>query len=207
MLVQNPIGEGSALPTDPQHTPIILESSSSQPQKTQKHRKPKRKNMHVPQSNGSTKHVADEAIYKNDLHSEEVFVKKELADTECYCTIIIEEVTLAKALAELKALKTKVKWVFIQEPSESLTTTTTIISSKKSQDKVKGIMVEELVKPKKKEQIRIDEEATFKLEVELQAEFKEEQRPAREKAQKELEANLALIETWDDVQAKIDNVY
>ncbi|GKF98543.1 hypothetical protein Tco_0297326, partial [Tanacetum coccineum] len=36
----------------------------------------------------------------------------------------------------------------------------------------------------------------------LQAEFDEEERLAREKAKKE--ANIALIETWDDIQAKID---
>nr|GEX06696.1 hypothetical protein [Tanacetum cinerariifolium] len=70
----------------------------------------------------------------------------------------------------------------------------------KSHDKGKGIMVEEVVKLKKKDQIRLDEETTLKL----QAEFdKEEQRLARG-AQKELEANIALIETCDDVQAKID---
>nr|GEZ91741.1 hypothetical protein [Tanacetum cinerariifolium] len=49
---------------DPQHTPTILQSSSSQPQKTKKHRKPKGKNTQVPQPGGSTKHVADEAVYK-----------------------------------------------------------------------------------------------------------------------------------------------
>ncbi|GJT69686.1 putative ribonuclease H-like domain-containing protein [Tanacetum coccineum] len=38
----------------------------------------------------------------------------------------------------------------------------------------------------------------------LQAEFDEEERLAREKAKKEKEANIALIETWDDIQAKID---
>ncbi|GJV44156.1 hypothetical protein Tco_1428692 [Tanacetum coccineum] len=38
----------------------------------------------------------------------------------------------------------------------------------------------------------------------LQAEFDEEERLARENAQKEEEANIALIETWDDIQAKID---
>nr|GEX34435.1 hypothetical protein [Tanacetum cinerariifolium] len=58
------MGEGSALPSDPQHTPTILQPSSSQPQKTQKHRKPKRKNTQVTQPSGSTKHVADEAVYK-----------------------------------------------------------------------------------------------------------------------------------------------
>nr|GEX89109.1 ribosomal protein L7Ae/L30e/S12e/Gadd45 [Tanacetum cinerariifolium] len=115
-------------------------------------------------------------------------------------TITTEEVTLAKVLAELKALKPKVKGVFIQGPSESITTT---ISSKKLQDKGKGIMVEEPVKPKKKERIKLDEEAALKL----QGKFEEEQRLAREKAQKELEANIALIEIWDDVQAKIDADY
>nr|GEV66801.1 retrotransposable element Tf2 [Tanacetum cinerariifolium] len=56
-------------------------------------------------------------------------------------TITTEEVTLAKALAELKTSKPKVKGVFIQELSESTTTTTTTtttpttISLKKSQDK------------------------------------------------------------------------
>ncbi|GJU85192.1 hypothetical protein Tco_1292738, partial [Tanacetum coccineum] len=38
----------------------------------------------------------------------------------------------------------------------------------------------------------------------LQAEFDEEERLAREKAKKEEEANIALIETWDDIHAKID---
>nr|GEZ16815.1 hypothetical protein [Tanacetum cinerariifolium] len=45
MMVQNQseLGEGSAMPTDPHHTPTILQPSSSQPQKTQKPRKPRRK--------------------------------------------------------------------------------------------------------------------------------------------------------------------
>nr|GFC48104.1 hypothetical protein [Tanacetum cinerariifolium] len=60
----NPVGEGSTSPTDPQDTPTILQSSSSQLLKTQKPRNPKRKNTQVPQSSGYTKHVADETIYK-----------------------------------------------------------------------------------------------------------------------------------------------
>nr|GFA00783.1 hypothetical protein [Tanacetum cinerariifolium] len=80
--------------------------------------------------------------------------------------------------------------VVIQEPSESLTTTTTI-PKQKSQDKGKGIMVEEPIKHKKKDQIRIDEETALKL----QAEFDEEQRLTKERAKKEQEANIALIET------------
>ncbi|GKB10644.1 putative ribonuclease H-like domain-containing protein [Tanacetum coccineum] len=50
MVVQNQseLGEGSAIPTDPHHTPTIIQPST-QPQKTQKPRKPKRKNTQVPQ--------------------------------------------------------------------------------------------------------------------------------------------------------------
>nr|GFA70963.1 hypothetical protein [Tanacetum cinerariifolium] len=84
----------------------------------------------------------------------------------------------------------KVKWIVFQEPSKSPTTTTTI-SSQQSQDKGKGIIIEEPVKPTKKDQIMLDEEAALKL----QAEFDEEERLAREKAKKEQEANIALIET------------
>nr|GEV03524.1 hypothetical protein [Tanacetum cinerariifolium] len=118
-----------------------------------------------------------------------------IATTDSAAVIItIDEVTLAKALAELKASKPKVKWVVSQDPSETKTTTKTI-SSKQSQDKGKGIMVEEPMKPKKKDQIRLDEEAALKLQAELQVEFDEEQRLTREKAQKELKVNIALIET------------
>nr|GEW91373.1 putative reverse transcriptase domain-containing protein [Tanacetum cinerariifolium] len=171
-------------------------------------RKLKRKNTQVPQPSGSIENVTNEVVHKewgnrlvraaftassleakqdsddakmfdvNDLHGEEVFVEKEIANKEVSAggevtatsiattisvaaTITTEEVTLAKALAELKASKLKVKGVFIQEPSESITTTT--ISLKKSQDNRKAIMVKELVNLKKKDQIRLDEEPAWKL--------------------------------------------
>ncbi|GJR68070.1 hypothetical protein Tco_0014135 [Tanacetum coccineum] len=65
MVVQNQaeLGEGSAIPTDPHHTPTIIESSS-QPQKTQKPRKPKRKDTQVPQPSDPSDNVADEAVHK-----------------------------------------------------------------------------------------------------------------------------------------------
>ncbi|GJR12334.1 putative ribonuclease H-like domain-containing protein [Tanacetum coccineum] len=87
----------------------------------------------------------------------------------------VDNITLAQALMEIKSTKPKEKGVVIQEL--------------------------ESVKPiKKKDLIRLDEEAALKL----QAEFDEEERLAREKAEKEKETNIALIETWDDIQAKID---
>ncbi|GJZ54588.1 uncharacterized mitochondrial protein-like protein [Tanacetum coccineum] len=66
MVVQNQqeFGEGSIIPTDPHHTPTITQPSTSQPQKTQKPRKPKRKDTRVPQPSGLTDIVADEVIHK-----------------------------------------------------------------------------------------------------------------------------------------------
>ncbi|GKA93695.1 hypothetical protein Tco_0815681, partial [Tanacetum coccineum] len=69
-------------------------------------------------------------------------------------------------------------------------------------DKGKGKMIEPepVKKISKKDQLRSDEEEAKRL----QAEFDKEERLAREKAKKEKEANIALIEEWDDIQAKIE---
>ncbi|GJW69992.1 putative ribonuclease H-like domain-containing protein [Tanacetum coccineum] len=61
---QEEMGEGLANPTDPHHTPTIIQPSTSQPQKKQKPRKPKRKDTEVPQLSGPTDNVADEAVYE-----------------------------------------------------------------------------------------------------------------------------------------------
>ncbi|GJW59860.1 uncharacterized mitochondrial protein-like protein [Tanacetum coccineum] len=53
----------SAIPTDPHHTPTIIQSST-QPQKTQQPRKPKRKDTQVPQPSDPIENVADEAVHK-----------------------------------------------------------------------------------------------------------------------------------------------
>ncbi|GJW60119.1 putative ribonuclease H-like domain-containing protein [Tanacetum coccineum] len=49
MVVQDQaeMGEGSANPTDPHHTPTFIQPSTSQPQKKQKPRKPKRKDTQI----------------------------------------------------------------------------------------------------------------------------------------------------------------
>nr|GFD46844.1 hypothetical protein [Tanacetum cinerariifolium] len=52
------------IPTKPHHTLTILQTSSSQPQKTQKPRKRTRKATQVPQPCDPMKHVANEAVYK-----------------------------------------------------------------------------------------------------------------------------------------------
>ncbi|GJW18919.1 retrovirus-related pol polyprotein from transposon TNT 1-94 [Tanacetum coccineum] len=77
-----------------------------------------------------------------------------------------EEINLAQALEALKTSKPKVKGIVFQEPSKS--TTTTIISSQQSQDKGKGIMIEEPVKPMiKKDQISFDEEEKIDVDYQL----------------------------------------
>ncbi|GJR71054.1 hypothetical protein Tco_0083419 [Tanacetum coccineum] len=59
---QTDIGEGLAIPTDPHHTPIITQPSTSQPQKKQRPRKTKRIETEIPQSSGPTNNVADKAF-------------------------------------------------------------------------------------------------------------------------------------------------
>ncbi|GJX96381.1 retrovirus-related pol polyprotein from transposon TNT 1-94 [Tanacetum coccineum] len=53
---------GSANPTDPHHTPTIIQPSTSQPQKKQRPRKSNRNNTQIPQSSGPIDNVADEAV-------------------------------------------------------------------------------------------------------------------------------------------------
>ncbi|GJS07140.1 hypothetical protein Tco_0363936, partial [Tanacetum coccineum] len=150
----------------------------------------------------------------NTLTGDDVLAEQEVAAKDV--NLIVDEVTLAQALAALKSVKPKVsvaittttatiptqrKGIVITELG--ISTTTTTISSQPSQakvqDKGKGILVEEPVKPKKKDLIRLDEEIASKL----QAEFDEEEGLTREKD----EANVALTEEWDDIQAKVDVDY
>ncbi|GJT67458.1 hypothetical protein Tco_1018938 [Tanacetum coccineum] len=51
------------MPTDPQHIPTFIQSSPP-PKKTQKPRKPKRKDTQVPQPSDPTDIIADEAVHK-----------------------------------------------------------------------------------------------------------------------------------------------
>nr|GEX80891.1 ribonuclease H-like domain-containing protein [Tanacetum cinerariifolium] len=87
-------------------------------------------------------------------------------------------VSAAEAIRIVKITRApKVRRITIQEQEES--TTTKILSSQQPQ---------------------LDKE----LAVKLQAEINKEERLEKEKAQQEQEANADLINTWDDIQAKID---
>ncbi|GKD59379.1 hypothetical protein Tco_1296888, partial [Tanacetum coccineum] len=94
-------------------------------------------------------------------------------------TITTVELTLAQTLAKLKSARPKTKGVVMQEPSETTTTTIPL------KDKGKGIMVEEPLKMKKKDQVLFDEQEAIRL----QAQFDEEERISIEKE----EVNATLI--------------
>ncbi|GJU96717.1 putative ribonuclease H-like domain-containing protein [Tanacetum coccineum] len=126
-------------------------------------------------------------------------------------TNVVEEPSVPVSAASTKVsaatttttatIPTSRKGIVITELCTSTTTTKISLrrSKAKLQDKGKGILVEEPLKPKKKDLIRLDEEIASKL----QGEFDEEERLAREKD----ESNVALTEEWDDIQAKVDVDY
>ncbi|GKC63375.1 hypothetical protein Tco_1095973 [Tanacetum coccineum] len=114
------MGEGSASPTDPHHTPIITQPSTSQHQKKQKPRKPKRKDTEAPQPSGPTTNVADEDFTKENVskHSNDLLLSgedsmklKELMD---FCTKLQQRVldlenTKTVQAQEITSLKKRVK--------------------------------------------------------------------------------------------------
>ncbi|GJY51758.1 hypothetical protein Tco_0442605 [Tanacetum coccineum] len=126
----------------------------------------------------------------------------------------IEEYTLAQTLIQIKAAKPKVvtiaattttttrpkaRGVVVQEPSEFRVPQETQPSS--SKDKGKGIMIEPEVPLKRKDQIALDEQIARDIQAKLDAELLEEQKLARKQ---EEEANIALIESWENTQAMME---
>ncbi|GJX52716.1 hypothetical protein Tco_0281085 [Tanacetum coccineum] len=75
---QEEVGEGSEIPTDPQHTSIITQPSTSQPHKKQP-RRTQRKDTEVPQPSGSTEPIADEGPNEENVptHSNDSLLSSE----------------------------------------------------------------------------------------------------------------------------------
>ncbi|GJR11126.1 hypothetical protein Tco_0793778 [Tanacetum coccineum] len=123
----------------------------------------------------------------------------------------IEEITLAQTLIQIKAAKPKVvttaattitttrpkaRGVVVKEPSKFKTPQESQPSMIK--DKGKEIMIEPKVPLKRKDQVALDDDLARNHQAQLEAELIEEERPTRKK---EEEANIALIESWDNTQA------
>ncbi|GJY16618.1 hypothetical protein Tco_0387040 [Tanacetum coccineum] len=142
---------------------------------------------------GCSRHMTGNKSYLTDYEEINIFVNLTAGDattvsaatTTTSIITNVDDITLVQALTEIKSTTPKEKGVVIQDLVESTTT----ISSQQSQNKGKGILIEHVKPMNKKDQIRLDEEAALKL----QAEFNEEERLAREKAENEKEANIALI--------------
>ncbi|GJR76380.1 hypothetical protein Tco_0088745 [Tanacetum coccineum] len=254
MVVQDQveIGKGSANPTDPYYTPTFIQPSTSQPQKKQKPRKPKRNDTQIPQSSGPTEHVAYEAVYKElddslvraattassleaeqdsgniaktqskatpnessslgttsgggpkcqetmgdtiaqtrfenvSKHSKDPLLarggsgeqNKKFATKDLNLTVVMK-VTLAQALAVLKSVKSKVKGDVIEEPS-------VLVSAISTKVNVVTTTTTTIISTTRKGIVVTELE----------------ERLAREKD----EANVALTEEWDDIQAKVDVDY
>ncbi|GKE80683.1 hypothetical protein Tco_1550683 [Tanacetum coccineum] len=90
MMVQDQeeMGKGSKMPTDPHHTPTIIQPSTSQPQKKQRSRRSKRKDIEVPQPSGPITNVADEAVNEEmDDSLERAATNATSLDVECQETM------------------------------------------------------------------------------------------------------------------------
>ncbi|GJW21767.1 putative ribonuclease H-like domain-containing protein [Tanacetum coccineum] len=117
---QKEMGEDLASLTDPHHTPIITQPSTSQPHKKQKPRKPKRKDTKAPQPSGPTTNVADEAFTEENVtkHSNDPLLSGEdsmkLEELMELCTnlqqrVIDMETTQTTQGSEIASLKRRVK--------------------------------------------------------------------------------------------------
>ncbi|GJW36893.1 hypothetical protein Tco_0059813 [Tanacetum coccineum] len=126
----------------------------------------------------------------------------------------IEEISLAQTLIQIKVAKPKVvttsattttttrpkaRGVIVQEPSEFQTSQESQPSITK--DKGKAIMIKHEVLLKRKDQVALDEDLARNLQAQLEAELIEEEKLAKKQ---EEEANIALIESWDNIQAMME---
>ncbi|GJY08882.1 putative ribonuclease H-like domain-containing protein [Tanacetum coccineum] len=111
-----------------------------------------------------------------------------IAGDDSVVPITNEEITLAQTLIQIKAAKPKV-----------VTTTATTATTTRPKDR--GIMIEPEVPLKRKDQIALDEQIARDIQAKLDAELLEEQKLARKQ---EEEANIALIESWENTQAMIE---
>nr|GEX35692.1 hypothetical protein [Tanacetum cinerariifolium] len=234
MVLQNisELGKGSTMPTNPHHTPTILQPSSSQPQKTQKPKKPKRKDTQVPQPSGPTEYVTDEAVHKKlgdslvrdatttfSLEAEQD--SGNINRTQSKATpnepssqgtnsgggprVLDLEKTKNSQRNEIDSLKRRVKKhekrnsiATTNITNEEITLAQALDALKTSKPKVKGIVIQEQEEPRKSTTTKTI--ATIRKQQSQEKDLQE-----RERAVKEKKANIALIETWDDIQAKIDD--
>nr|GEU55106.1 hypothetical protein [Tanacetum cinerariifolium] len=142
----------------------------------------------------------DEALDKEDISKQErideIDVDEDIALMIIDAVVDATQVTTAIVDIPVNAAETIVTTPTITTES----TKTNVKVTQASKRKEEGLIEEPEMPKKRKHQIKADKELAKKL----QAKINEEDRLARERAQKEQEENNALINTCDDIQAKID---
>ncbi|GJS06689.1 hypothetical protein Tco_0363485 [Tanacetum coccineum] len=155
------------------------------------------------------------------LNGDEVFQEPMVNTATTTSSILVSDADPVTTAGEIKSEKPKAitttattvtpassrpkeKGIVFHDQEEKAPASTPIVSPlqiPQAKDKGKAKMVEPEKPLTKKDQITIDEEVARNLEAQRQAELEEEERLSR---QKEEEANIALIESWDNTQAMMD---
>nr|GEU38373.1 retrovirus-related Pol polyprotein from transposon TNT 1-94 [Tanacetum cinerariifolium] len=151
----------------------------------------------------------DEALDKKDTSKHERIDEID-ADENIALEEVVKVVTTAKMIVDAAQVTTAIANISVSA-AETIVTTAPNITAESTkinfEDKGKGkakLIEEPKMLKKRKHQIRAEKELAKKLQAEMQAKINEVDRLARERSQKEQEANDALINTWDDIQGKID---
>nr|GFA77258.1 hypothetical protein [Tanacetum cinerariifolium] len=185
-----------------------------------------------------------------DLHGKEVFVSQEVplnevsvvdevnvVNTATTTTAIIDDITLAKALMEIKSAKPKADKVVIQEPEQGNTTTTlttttiaTTITAASTRPNAKGLFIHKQeqaptssvssqqplhVKVQDKGKGKMVEPEPVKqlskkdqLMLDEELAFKLQAKEEKERLVREKAQQIKEVNiAWDDIQAKIDADY
>ncbi|GJZ74100.1 hypothetical protein Tco_0638246 [Tanacetum coccineum] len=139
----------------------------------------------------------------DDLHGDEIVVDMPVGEKQVQSAKEREVNTAVEDIAKPKVVITaattitttrpKASGVVVQEPSEFRTSQE--VQPSKSKDKGKVIMIEPEVPLKRKDQVALDEDLARNLQAQLEAKLLEEERITRKQ---EEEANIALIESWDN---------
>ncbi|GJR91748.1 hypothetical protein Tco_0215759 [Tanacetum coccineum] len=143
--------------------------------------------------------IGNEVFTENDMIEKDQDVISKEVSTAAPSTIVVSPPVITKSTTTTSpSIIPKAKGITFRDAGESTTRTPTSVSSSRIKVKGKAKMDEPEVPLKKKDQIALDEEMARNLEAQIQAELIEEERLARKKKE---EANIALIESWDNTQA------
>ncbi|GKE25555.1 hypothetical protein Tco_1440939 [Tanacetum coccineum] len=139
----------------------------------------------------------------DDSTASEAFTTADVEDSVVPTIPTTVEETLAQTLMEIKAAKPKAKGIVFHDQEEQVFVSkpTVFVTQTLVKDKGKGIMQEPERPLKRKEQVSLDEQMARDIQAQLDAEIIEEERLER---QKQEEANIALIESWENTQAMME---